>query len=56
MEGWRCGQLYENKTNERGGRLIWLERAVMDRLRAMRGAGESYSDANLRLAADAASN
>jgi hypothetical protein len=41
---------YENKTNERGERLIWLERAVVDRLRAMRGAGETYSDVILRIA------
>jgi hypothetical protein len=27
---------YENKTNERGERLIWLEPNVVDRLRAMR--------------------
>jgi hypothetical protein len=32
-----------------GEKLIWLDRAVVDRLRAMRGAGESYSDAVLRL-------
>jgi hypothetical protein len=42
---------YENKVNERGERLIWLERAVVDRLRFLRGPGESYSDAILRLAA-----
>jgi hypothetical protein len=35
---------YENATNEQGQRLIWLDRAVVDRLRAMRGPGESYSD------------
>jgi hypothetical protein len=34
---------YENKTNERGERLIWLDRAVVDRLRALRGPGESYT-------------
>ena len=33
---------YENETNEKGERLIWLDRAVVDRLRAMRGPGESY--------------
>jgi hypothetical protein len=43
---------YENATNERGERLIWLERAVVDRLRAMRGPGESYSDVILRLTAE----
>jgi hypothetical protein len=43
---------YENKVNEKGERLIWLDRAVVDRLRAMRGEGESYSDVILRLAAE----
>jgi hypothetical protein len=46
---------YENKTNERGERLIWLDHAVVTRQRAMRGPGESYSDAILRLVADAGS-
>ena len=41
---------YENTTNERGERLIWLERAVVDRLAAMRGPSESYSDVILRIA------
>ena len=41
---------YENATNERGERLIWLDHAVVARLRAMRGPGESYSDVFLRLA------
>ena len=41
---------YENATNEKGERLIWLDRAVVDRLRAMRGPGESWSDVILRLA------
>jgi hypothetical protein len=44
---------YENETNEKGERLIWLERAVVDRLRAMRGDGQSFSDVILRLAAGA---
>jgi hypothetical protein len=44
---------YENETNERGERLIWLDHAVVARLRAMRGPGESYSDAVLRLVASA---
>jgi hypothetical protein len=34
----------ENATNEKGERLIWLDRAVVDRLRTMRGPGESHSD------------
>jgi hypothetical protein len=42
---------YENQTNEKGERLIWLDRAMVDRLRAMRGPGESYSDVILRGAA-----
>jgi hypothetical protein len=41
---------YENKLNERGERLIWLEPGVVDRLWALRGPGESYSDVILRLA------
>jgi hypothetical protein len=32
--------------------LIWLEPNVVDRLRALRGRGESYSDVILRLAAE----
>jgi hypothetical protein len=43
---------FENKLNERGERLIWLDRVVVDRLRALRGPGESYSDVILRLAAE----
>jgi hypothetical protein len=35
---------YENKVHEKGERLIWLEPSTVDRLRAMRGPGESYSD------------
>ncbi len=46
---------YEAEVNERGERLIWLEDAMADRLGAMRGPGESYSDAILRLAASAGS-
>jgi hypothetical protein len=43
---------YENKTNERGEKLIWLDRSVVDRLRYLRGSGESYSDVILRLTAE----
>jgi hypothetical protein len=43
---------YENKTDERGEKLIWLDHAVVARLRAMRRPGESYSDVILRLAAE----
>ena len=40
---------YEPQLNEKGERLVWLEAAVVDRLAAMRGPGESYSDVILRL-------
>jgi hypothetical protein len=40
---------YENQINERGERLIWLDHAVVARLRAMRDHGESYSEVILRL-------
>jgi hypothetical protein len=43
---------YENKTNEHGQRLIWLDQRVVVRLRSLRGPGESYSDVILRLAAE----
>jgi hypothetical protein len=46
---------YENAVNKRGERLIWLDHAVVNRLRAMRGPGESFSDAILWLVADAGS-
>ena len=41
---------YENATNERGEKLIWLDRAVVDRLRSPRGRGESWSEVILRIA------
>jgi hypothetical protein len=40
---------YEPQLNAKGGRLIWLESTVVDRLMAMRGPAESYSDVILRL-------
>jgi hypothetical protein len=43
---------YENSTNEKGERLIWLDRSVVDRLWALRGPGESFSDVILRVAAE----
>jgi hypothetical protein len=43
---------YENATNERGERLIWLDHAVVARLRAMRGPGDSDSDIILRVASE----
>jgi hypothetical protein len=42
---------YENAFNERGERYVWLPPHVVDRLRAQRRPGESYSDIILRLAA-----
>jgi hypothetical protein len=41
---------FENATNEKGERYVWLPPNVVDRLKAMRGPGESYSDIILRLA------
>ena len=41
---------FENATNERGERLIWLDHSVVARLRSLRGPGESFSDVILRLA------
>jgi len=40
---------YEREPGEKGEILIWLERTAADRLSAMRGPGESYSDVILRL-------
>ena len=45
---------YEAEANERGERLIWLEAAMVDRLGAMRGPDESYSDVILRIASESA--
>jgi hypothetical protein len=42
---------YENAVNVRGERLIWLDPRMADKLTAMRGPGESYSDVIMRLAA-----
>jgi hypothetical protein len=39
---------FENATDEHGQRLIWLDRSIVDRLRSLRGPGESYSDVILR--------
>jgi hypothetical protein len=41
----------EAEANERGERVIWLDDATADRLGAMRGPGETYSDVILRLVA-----
>lgn len=40
---------FDNATNEQGEKLIWLAPAVVDRLKAMRGLGESYNDVILKL-------
>jgi hypothetical protein len=42
---------YEAEPNERGEVLIWLDDRMADKLGAMRGPGESYSDVILRLVA-----
>jgi hypothetical protein len=41
---------FEQEPDAKGERLIWLEDAMADRLGTMRGPGETYSDAILRLA------
>jgi hypothetical protein len=46
----RGSAAFEPELNAKGERRIWLDHAVVARLRAMRGPGESYSDVILRLA------
>ena len=41
---------FEAKTDANGERRIWVESRVVDRLKAMRGPGRSYSDVILKLA------
>jgi hypothetical protein len=41
---------YEADDNERNVRHVWLEARIADRLGAMRGPGESFSDAIIRIA------
>jgi hypothetical protein len=43
---------YENAIDERGNRLIWLERRWLDKLNSYRRPGEDYSDVILRVAAE----
>lgn len=43
---------YENAVNERGERYVWLAPDVINRLRAMRGPGELFSDVILKLVAE----
>ena len=42
---------FENKSNAKGERYVWLEPGVVARLRLLRERGESYSDVILRVAA-----
>ena len=45
------GRLRQGRlADERGERLVWLDSRVVDKLKAMRGPGDSYSDVILRLA------
>jgi hypothetical protein len=41
---------FESEVDDNGDRLIWLPRSVVDRLKAICGSGESYSDVILRVA------
>jgi hypothetical protein len=41
----------EPEVTDKGERLVWIDVGVANRLSAMRGPGESYSDVILRLAA-----
>jgi hypothetical protein len=41
---------YEAKTNAKGMRLSWLEERWINKLTALRGPGESYSEVIIRLA------
>jgi hypothetical protein len=42
--------VFERDPDDKDEHQIWLARAVADRLRPMRGPGDSYSDVILRLA------
>jgi hypothetical protein len=41
---------YERGPDDNGERLIWLEPHIVNKLRHLRGPGESFSDVILRLA------
>jgi hypothetical protein len=43
---------YENASNAKGERYVWLDPKVVEHLRALRGPGESYSDVILWLAGE----
>jgi hypothetical protein len=40
---------FEREPDDNGERLIWLAPNLLNRLRALRGPGESYSDVILKL-------
>jgi hypothetical protein len=41
---------FEPEPDAKGDRSIWLERRALDKLSALRGPGDSYSDVILRIA------
>ena len=41
---------YEREPTDKGQRLIWLEPHIVNKLRYLRGPGESFSDVILKLA------
>ena len=43
---------FEAGVDDKGERYVWLPRAVVERLWALRGPGESFSDVILRMAKD----
>jgi hypothetical protein len=43
---------FERHPADDGQKLVWLEPHVVNKLRALRGPGESYSDVIMRLAED----
>jgi hypothetical protein len=45
-----CSVNFEAGVDDNGERYVWLAPKVVDRLRALRDLGESYSDVILRLA------
>ena len=46
------GVNFEAGVDDKGERYIWLPRAVVARLRALRGPGDSFSDVILALASE----
>jgi hypothetical protein len=42
---------FERDTGDKGERHIWLAAEIVNKLRRLRGSGESYSDVILRLSA-----